>query len=328
MRKKSTCSLDNIDDIIAHLNRTDPVHLPPQASSTHRFPLTSSHVANEPPQPSAHRSKKRKGEAEEECKELLTAWQRDMWLLQYSDCSFGPQGLLPDKILKKLAQDQSICSMEDMRTTPSVSEWVWLPEHAEEVLELLRPINKRFAAQEENKRQQQQEQKQRKAAEQKAETQKHREEKKQLEAKAKAQRRAEEEAESKQKCEAMWQTYWDGMRQSQDVEQFRQLQEAQQFRKMQEDQQLRLIQQLNAQREHNWQLHLQQRRCAMNDAMRQEYIGQDLLHRQPVELPSHSGYSAIGATGSMLPAPGTLFMGMGRMMWGMEPNGPAFNRML
>jgi hypothetical protein len=136
------------------------------------------------------------------------------------------------------------------------------------------------------------------------------------------------EAESKQKCEAMWQTYWDGMWQSQDAERFRQLQEAQRFREMQEDQQLQQIQQLNAQRERDWQLHLQQRRRAMNDAMRQEYVEQDLLHRQPVELPSHSGYRAIGATGSMSPAQGTLFMGMGRMMWGMEPNGPAFNRML
>ena len=86
----------------------------------------------------------RREERRAECRDFLEKWRIDCWLKNHRDEVWGPEVLLSDKVLTKLAATASLQTTEDIRD--EVEGW-WLWEvYAQEVLDGLKAIDARFEA--------------------------------------------------------------------------------------------------------------------------------------------------------------------------------------
>ena len=78
------------------------------------------------------------------CRDFLTKWRVDCWFKNHADEVWGPELLLPDKVLTKLAATASLQSKEDIQNTIE-GWWLW-ERYSQEVLDGLRLIDTRFEA--------------------------------------------------------------------------------------------------------------------------------------------------------------------------------------
>ncbi|KAI0047481.1 P-loop containing nucleoside triphosphate hydrolase protein [Auriscalpium vulgare] len=67
------------------------------------------------------------------------------WYARYSDCSWGAEGVLSDKMLTAFATNLRWKTLDDLRETP-VAKWAWLERHGEEVLKCLRELDEKTEA--------------------------------------------------------------------------------------------------------------------------------------------------------------------------------------
>ena len=99
------------------------------------------------PHPSAKATKgagPRRDERRAACCDFLARWRVDCWVKNHEDEVWGPEILLPDKVLTKLAATASLKTKEDVEG--EVEGW-WLWErYSQEVLDGLREIDERFEA--------------------------------------------------------------------------------------------------------------------------------------------------------------------------------------
>ena len=80
----------------------------------------------------------------------LLNWRRTVWKVEYSNCIWGPEVLLPDAILKKLASRARIKTISDIKD--EVPEWLWVDEYGDAVLKLLEPIDSEWYEENEKKK--------------------------------------------------------------------------------------------------------------------------------------------------------------------------------
>jgi len=86
----------------------------------------------------------RREERRATCRDFLAKWRVDRWLENHTDEVWGPEVLLPDKVLTKLAATASLQTKEDIRN--EVEGW-WLWErYSQEILDGLKAIDMRFEA--------------------------------------------------------------------------------------------------------------------------------------------------------------------------------------
>lgn len=135
-----------------------------------------------PPHPSAKATKgvgPRCDERRAACRDFLTRWRVDCWVKNHKDEVWGPEILLPDKVLTKLAATASLKTKEDIKE--EVEGWWFWEMYSQEVLDGLREIDKKFeaikAAKEADRLDQQQIERERRAAMMLAERQRALEEK-------------------------------------------------------------------------------------------------------------------------------------------------------
>jgi hypothetical protein len=84
------------------------------------------------------------------CREYLEAWRLKRWEETYSGCIWGPEIILPDKVLTKLATFRKIKEADDIQL--AVPEWGWARKHGEEVFEGLRAIDEEVEREKEAKK--------------------------------------------------------------------------------------------------------------------------------------------------------------------------------
>lgn len=75
----------------------------------------------------------------EAARNSLSNWRQTIWKVEYSNCIWGPEVLLPDAVLKKLASRARIRTVSDIKD--EVPEWLWVDEYGDVVLKLLEPID-------------------------------------------------------------------------------------------------------------------------------------------------------------------------------------------
>ena len=103
--------------------------------------------ASAPKQPKARKAiglGRRRDERLEACKNTLTDWQAKTYASEFKHCIFGPQALMSDKILTKLASCADIKTVEAIKG--QIPDWVWADEYGEAVLRLLEPIDSAWKA--------------------------------------------------------------------------------------------------------------------------------------------------------------------------------------
>lgn len=99
-----------------------------------------------PPPPRPPRKEKGQGPRRDQrlksCRDILTVWRTKCWEEAYSYCIWGPQVLLPPKVLEGLAKRAHIRTVEDIKT--EFPDWSFADKHGNDVLNLLRPIDEVF----------------------------------------------------------------------------------------------------------------------------------------------------------------------------------------
>jgi hypothetical protein len=70
------------------------------------------------------------------CRKAIIEWRSHTWLENYGDCAWGPNVLLPDAIVTKLATRSHISSVEDIKK--EVPDWVFVDDYGSVVLDLIR----------------------------------------------------------------------------------------------------------------------------------------------------------------------------------------------
>ena len=68
-------------------------------------------------------------------RDAITNWRSTTWLQHYCDCAWGPNTLIPDSIVAKLAARSSILTIEDMKN--EVPDWVFIEDYGPAILELI-----------------------------------------------------------------------------------------------------------------------------------------------------------------------------------------------
>ena len=107
-------------------------------------PMPQEAVAANPGTRGAKGTGPRRDEPRAACRDFLTKWRVDCWFKNHADEVWGPDLLLPDKVLTKLAATASLQTKEDIRST--IEGW-WLWEiYSQEILDGLRLIDMRFEA--------------------------------------------------------------------------------------------------------------------------------------------------------------------------------------
>jgi hypothetical protein len=66
--------------------------------------------AENPKHPGAHRTDRLQS-----CRNAIIEWRSRTWSENYSDCAWGPNLLLPDAIVMKLATQSHILTIEDIK---------------------------------------------------------------------------------------------------------------------------------------------------------------------------------------------------------------------
>lgn len=86
----------------------------------------------------------RREERRAACRDFLIKWRKDCWLRNHGDEVWGPEILLSDKVVTKLAATASLQTTEDIRD--EVEGWWFWERYAQEVLDGLKAIDTRFEA--------------------------------------------------------------------------------------------------------------------------------------------------------------------------------------
>ena len=86
----------------------------------------------------------------EAARNSLSNWRQTVWKVEYSNCIWGPEVLLPDAVLKKLASRARIKTVLDIKD--EVPEWLWVDEYGDLVLKLLEPIDSEWYEENEKKK--------------------------------------------------------------------------------------------------------------------------------------------------------------------------------
>ncbi|KAI9512673.1 P-loop containing nucleoside triphosphate hydrolase protein [Russula earlei] len=92
----------------------------------------------------------RRKERLEACRNALMNWRQKTWQAGYKDCIWGPNVLLPDPILTKIATRTQIRTLCDIKE--GIPEWIWADEYGEAVLKLLEPIDRSWCKENEQKK--------------------------------------------------------------------------------------------------------------------------------------------------------------------------------
>ena len=77
-------------------------------------------------------------------------WRHKTWRAHYKDCIWGPDVLLPDPVLTKIAargRIQTVCDIKE-----KIPDWIWAEEYGEAVLKLLEPIDQSWREENERKK--------------------------------------------------------------------------------------------------------------------------------------------------------------------------------
>jgi hypothetical protein len=88
-------------------------------------------------------------------RESLVKWRSTKWEDEYSDCPWGPEGLLPDTVLTAFVSHGLWRVISDVKASNSTaaSRWMWLEDHGQEVLDLANEVNAHMRAERAAKRQ-------------------------------------------------------------------------------------------------------------------------------------------------------------------------------
>ena len=84
------------------------------------------------------------------CQNVLMNWRYKTWQTDCKDCVWGPNFLLPDTILTKIAtraRIQMLCELKE-----ELPEWIWADEYGKSVLKLLEPIDRLWHEENEQKK--------------------------------------------------------------------------------------------------------------------------------------------------------------------------------
>ena len=92
----------------------------------------------------------RQKERLEASRNALMNWRHKTWKAAYTDCIWGPDVLLPDPILTKIATRARIQTISDIKN--EMPEWIWVDEYGEAVLKLLEPIDQSWREEIEQKK--------------------------------------------------------------------------------------------------------------------------------------------------------------------------------
>jgi hypothetical protein len=102
---------------------------------------------NAPKQPRTRKATglgRRRDERLEACKNTLSDWRAKTHAYAFQHSIFGPQALMSDKTLTKLATCADIKTVDLMKA--QIPDWIWADDYGEEVLELLQPIDSAWKA--------------------------------------------------------------------------------------------------------------------------------------------------------------------------------------
>lgn len=69
------------------------------------------------------------------CRNAIIKWRSHTWLENYSDCAWGPNVLLPDAVVTKLATRSHISTVEEMKE--EVPDWDFVDTYGSIVLEII-----------------------------------------------------------------------------------------------------------------------------------------------------------------------------------------------
>ncbi len=84
----------------------------------------------------------RRGEHLKMARTFLESWRRQCWWTQYQNCAFGPEAILPNKIMTAFASQAAIETLDDINR--AVPDWDFIEEYGEEVLKTVRRVDKLF----------------------------------------------------------------------------------------------------------------------------------------------------------------------------------------
>ena len=69
------------------------------------------------------------------CRNAINQWRRATWLENYINCAWGPNILVPDAIVTKLAARSHILTVEDIKK--EIPEWELVDDHGPAVLDVI-----------------------------------------------------------------------------------------------------------------------------------------------------------------------------------------------
>lgn len=81
----------------------------------------------------------RRAERLESCRNTLTSWRTRTWVANFKLCAWGPEALMADTVLTKLASRARLKTIVDVER--EIPEWSWVGRYGEEVLALLATID-------------------------------------------------------------------------------------------------------------------------------------------------------------------------------------------
>ena len=76
------------------------------------------------------------------CRQALMSWRAKIWQDEFSDCIWGPETIMSDAILTKLAKRARLQTVADIKK--EIPDWIWADEYAEAILGLLEPIDREW----------------------------------------------------------------------------------------------------------------------------------------------------------------------------------------
>jgi hypothetical protein len=203
IRARTGQELKTLEEIFAYLNPIAPIPGLPSNPIQTRSPSPASIAQPSLAPPTQHLPENtpiiRKKNIRQPYEDSLKIWRHTTWRRQYSDSGFGPEALLPDKILAKLTEDRSLASIESFHAHPVVSEWIFIGEHGKEILTRLSRLDQEHDENAKKELEEREEQR-RRDRERKEEL---RAEKLRLQAEEKARLKVEEEVENQHKVELL-----------------------------------------------------------------------------------------------------------------------------
>jgi len=78
---------------------------------------------------------RRRGERFKVCREALAQWRDRTWHRDYGLCAWGPNALLPEEVITKLASSLSLSSLEDVKR--EVPDWDFAEDYGAVVIDAI-----------------------------------------------------------------------------------------------------------------------------------------------------------------------------------------------